>query len=1108
MKPQIIPGPPPAPIGTEPAPEILPEVGDCHLYDWYHSHDHDHEHEHHGLSMEQDLFYHYDTDKDCQISKVEFYSSGGRFFDDFDSNGDAVLNYAEFFAYTESEWYVPESFENDYDLGTALSPFHLADTDKDGFVSVSEAWLSFGTADINADEYFTAFELEMEGCDANDDNVLDEDEFEHFWTMDPICDMTPLYSYIFDLVDTDDNKSISKAELNSALLAYGEGLSEVELQEKIEKFDKDGEGSWTYGEFVGWANASRYGQEAVNVDYENEDDHDNEHVYDYDYINEEFQEIDSDGDGLVSASEFWEVYGYGDLETGINLIKSDWAGCDTNGDEVLNAKEFEKYWNSECPYEYEDFESNNEAEENEEYEEYDYDDILSGMFKETDSNEDGFVSASEVWEMFQLSFGYEDLDDEEQINLIQSGWEDAGCDTNDDELLNEDEFIKWGNNECSSNNKFEDGGEFDEQYDSDENDNEVDGEGDYDYINEEFKEIDSNGDGLVSASEFWEVYGYGDLETGINLIKSDWAGCDTNGDEVLDAKEFENYWNSECPYEYENGENEEDDGGDDESEYDNDESGNEGNGEDNNDLALKTFRKLDSNEDGFVSASEIFEDMGFNDLDSEEQINLIKLEWKREGCDENDDDLLNEEEFVNYWNYECPSSDMYGSMSPFELADSDEDGFVSVSEAWLKFGSASNNTEAHYASFKLELEGCDLNNDEVLDKDEFEYLWNGDPICDQDPLHRYLFGLMDADHDKNVTTTELNSALSAYGGEAMSDAELLKEIGEFDLDGEGTWNYEEFVGWLNARRYEGVNGTVDNVSGANDEFDDDADDEEDHVPEGFKDVDSDGDGFVSPHEFFVYKGFGNWEDEEEIEVEINKIKLEWKEEGCDENGDELLNLQEMINFWNFKCPSSSGYDYGFKRADSDGDGFVSPHEFFEDMGYGDWDEEELQIQINTIKSEWKEEGCDENSDELLNEEEFNNYWSADCSSSSTKYGDDDDTEYTEEHEGDDDYDSDYDSEIFKEVDSNGDGFVSAREIFVDMGFGLWEVGDEEEIQIEINKIKLEWKEDGCDENGDELLNEEEFGNYWNFECPLNKYGDEEFDNETVDDGEEEIVFQK
>ena len=388
-----------------------------------------------------------------------------------------------------------------------------------------------------------------------------------------------------------------------------------------------------------------------------------------------------------------------------------------------------------------------------------------------------------------------------------------------------------------------------------EDDHDYDHDNDYDYINEEFKEIDSDGDGLVSASEFWEVYGYGDLETGINLIKSDWAGCDTNGDEVLDSKEFENYWNSECPYEYENGEYEEDDGSDDESEYDNEESDNEGTGEDDNDLALKTFKKLDSNEDGFVSASEIFQHMGFNDLDSEEQINLIKLEWKREGCDENEDDVLNEEEFVNYWNYECPSSDIYGSMSPFELADSDGDGFVSVSEAWLKFGSASNNTEAHYTSFKLEVEGCDLNKDEVLDKDEFEYLWNGDPMCDQDPLHRYLFGLMDADHDKNVTTTELNSALSTYGGDAMSEAELLKEMGEFDLDGEGTWNYEEFVGWLNARRYQGVNGTVDNVEldnvgGGNDEsatteFATKADDEGDNVLEGFKDADSDGDGFIS-----------------------------------------------------------------------------------------------------------------------------------------------------------------------------------------------------------------------------------------------------------------------
>ena len=718
MKPPVvIPGPPPTPIVTEPTPLILPEVGDCHLYDWYPSLDTVFELS--ELSVEQQLFHHYDFDGDCRISREEFYYwvptlQPGESFADFDLSGDTVLNYAEFDAYVKwalSELYEDnnddkfDSGENDDDSGVALSPFHLADSDKDGYVSVSEAWLQFGTADINAEVHFTAFKLELEGCDMNDDNVLDEDEFEHFWSTDPVCDQTPLYRYIFDLMDTDEDKNVSKAEFNSALLTYGgEVLSEVELQEKMGKFDTDGNGTWSYGEFEGWFNSTRYEYENENIDYDSEDD--------YDYVSESFKDIDSDGDGFVSASEFWEKYGYGDLETGINLIKADWAGCDTNDDEVLDENEFENYWNS----------------------------------------------------------------------------------------------------ECSSNDEHEDG-------------------------------------------------------------------------------------------------------------------------EDNSDHALKIFKKVDSDEDGFVSASELFEDMGFADLDDEEQINLIVLEWKKEGCDENDDGLLNEEEFVNYWNFECPSSDEYEDLSPFELADSDEDGYVSVSEAWFKFGSASNNTEAHFTAFKLELEGCDLNNDKVLDEDEFENLWNGDPACDKDPLHRYLYGLTDADHDKTVTKTELNSALLAYGGEVMSEAELQEEFGKFDTDGNSTWSYREFVGWLNATRYEGVNETVDygehdNVGGGNEDFDqeydekydeddsedsdkEDSDDEaednydyEDYVLEIFEDIDSDGDGFVSAHEIFVDMGLGDSYDEEEIQNQINKIKSEWKEDGCDENGDELLNEDEFGNYWSFECPLS------------------------------------------------------------------------------------------------------------------------------------------------------------------------------------------------------------
>lgn len=662
-------------------------------------------------------------------------------FADYDVNGDEMLAYAEFMG-------LMEDFSN---LVIEDSPFHLADTDNDGYVSLSEAWLSFGETEINTEIHFTAFKLELQGCDADNDTVLNEDEFEHFWNMDPICDREPLYRYFFDIIDTDENKKISMEELNLSFIKYdGEVLSDEELKNKMDKFDKDGEGSWNYEEFGGWANAVR--NEYYEAGNGENDDHDNDHDHD-----------DNDHDH-----------------------------------------------------------------EN-------------------------------------------DLDDD------------------DDHVY------------------------------------------DYDYIIGEFNDIDANGDGLVSAAELWEVYGYGDLETGINLIKADWAGCDKNADEVLNVEEFENYWNDECSSEDEEDEDDSIDEAEEEYEYDD----NNDDVEDDNDT-LETFREMDTNEDGFVSAYEY----AYDEENDEEQIKLIEQEWKREGCDENHDELLDEEEFANYWNHECNYSDKYGSMSPFELADSDGDGFVSLSEAWFRFGFASNNTEEHFTAFRLEVEGCDLNNDEVLNEDEFERLWNGALTCKKDPLYKYLFSLMDADNDTIVTKNELNSGLSAYGGEAMSETELQTEIGEFDMDGEGTWTYEEFVGWLNASRSVGVNETDDNENeDKNTEKGDEIDTEYDVDTDGttimttimttttttpvpdyenydydyseiFKEVDTDEDGFVSAREIFDDYGYGDEVDEEEKENEIRRIKKELEEEGCDEDGDELLNMEEFVNYWNIDCKFSHLNDNG------------------------------------------------------------------------------------------------------------------------------------------------------------------------------------------------------
>ena len=79
--------------------------------------------------------------------------------------------------------------------------------------------------------------------------------------------------------------------------------------------------------------------------------------------------------------------------------------------------------------------------------------------------------------------------------------------------------------------------------------------------------------------------------------------------------------------------------------------------------------------------------------------------------------------------------------------------------------------------------------------------------------------------------------------------------------------------------------------------------------------------------------------------------------------------------------SGSGVDFQplFEGFDTDEDGFVSAEELFDYSNYGDYhglDDEEKEYEIGLIKKGLEEEGCDEDGDELLNMEEFENYWAA------------------------------------------------------------------------------------------------------------------------------------
>ena len=86
-------------------------------------------------------------------------------------------------------------------------------------------------------------------------------------------------------------------------------------------------------------------------------------------------------------------------------------------------------------------------------------------------------------------------------------------------------------------------------------------------------------------------------------------------------------------------------------------------------------------------------------------------------------------------------------------------------------------------------------------------------------FNRYLFTIVDKDGNKLISEEEYAAFRKSFGLE-LSDAELDEKMGEFDADGDGKWNQQEFLRAIN----------------------DDSDDEE--MLE-FQALDRDGDGFVS-----------------------------------------------------------------------------------------------------------------------------------------------------------------------------------------------------------------------------------------------------------------------
>ena len=127
-----------------------------------------------------------------------------------------------------------ESVQHDHD------PFNDLDLNEDGYVSATEFWQHIVNEDLDNRYDFDTIKIAVEGCDADGDKILDEDEFSDAYALSFVCDKETEYRYVFSNIDEDHDKIITETEYDNF----------PGLIEPMGVFDGDENGSLNYEEFV------------------------------------------------------------------------------------------------------------------------------------------------------------------------------------------------------------------------------------------------------------------------------------------------------------------------------------------------------------------------------------------------------------------------------------------------------------------------------------------------------------------------------------------------------------------------------------------------------------------------------------------------------------------------------------------------------------------------------------------------------------------------------------------------------------------------------------------------------------------------------------------
>ena len=126
----------------------------------------------------------------------------------------------------------------------------------------------------------------------------------------------------FRVIDTDNNGFINLKELGTAMRAFGFELNDIELQDLMKEYDKDGNNSLDLSEFIDLMNKKREEQKEEKDHFET------------------FQLLDINDDGYLSIKNLKLLFENIGLDVDDEMLDGFFQYADKDNDKKLNLGEF------------------------------------------------------------------------------------------------------------------------------------------------------------------------------------------------------------------------------------------------------------------------------------------------------------------------------------------------------------------------------------------------------------------------------------------------------------------------------------------------------------------------------------------------------------------------------------------------------------------------------------------------------------------------------------------------------------------------------------------------------------------------------------------------